>query len=332
MPIDTEVPGDPDVVLEVADWLKKAHEALVAASNGAALAVQQGSQGFFGDAGDAYNAWGSDLSDALSEANHRTDDAEGKVRTYNTKLRLLQSEMTTIRTGAVDDGLEVSGFLILEPDPAPGVAAWNPFNRNRTFGDYLREMEDHRLQQEKVDAYDDALTKVTREKEELLDWIDSDLGPALEAVQAQAGLDLLTGVTMTAGMEIGEAGLREAAERWDRRAEDWYQRSDEMPAKGNRRPRSRTWQYGNDNAGAAKWTKRIGKSVPFVGWGLTGYDLYTRDDDSTVMVESIPFIGWAAGPFYEKHVPEHIRTRADDLIDDVTDDIFDKAQKVWPFG
>ncbi|MGC5626880.1 hypothetical protein ACPYO6_01360 [Georgenia sp. Z1344] len=338
--INTEVPGDPDQVLDVADWLRKAYQSLEQAFVDLDLNVTRAYESFHGDAGAAYALYAEALREVITESYNRTNEAETEVRVYNTKMRLIQGTMETYRGYASTIGLEVAGFLI-HPPPAPrAVPAWNPLDPTYTLAEYGVQMGARAAEEFKVGEYDRLAEAVDGEMVEYLDFIDYQLAPVLTEMNEATGLDELVEVERLGNSKASDAladYVDQQVERHGRHAADWEDKAktarhrthdlglerwdrarydaDEVEAQGHDREAedARNKQRG--------WGK-VGKAVPVLGIPLTAIDLASTEEDSTVLVESLPWVGPILGPAYEAWVPEHWQARADDLVDNVTDPIF----------
>lgn len=337
MPIDTEVTGDADNVLAVADWLKTVKDALEDGYVEVDLAVSRANEGFQGEAGAAYQIWAETLREVTTQAYDATVTAEQKVRTYNTRLRTTQTWMEDRREYMTSIGVEVSGFLVIEPDPPEAVAAFNPLDLTRPFSTYSAEMGQHAAQAFKVRQYNRLLEQVEREFEEHVEWIETELAAALTGMEDADGLETIFVLVQSAASETLSLSVDASAERWERRAQQWDADAEERRSRvrsdtpegraGKDFDRMSAEEWEGNARGNRKWAaaaRFIGRSVlPAYGIVDTGLELEKREDDSTVIVEGVPWVGPALGSAYETWVPEHVRTRADRFIDNTTDPFFD---------
>jgi hypothetical protein len=122
MPVDTRIDGTPGEIQDCARWLRSR---LATGVDRCVTDLQQSRQdaeaGWLGRAGPAFQ-------DRMGTGARKADDLRADIEitansfdAYADDLRLAQAGMERARWIAADAGLELAGFTILEPGPAPTV-------------------------------------------------------------------------------------------------------------------------------------------------------------------------------------------------------------------
>lgn len=120
MPIDTAIPGDPESVIAVANWLGYTLAPPVLAGADTLGAVRRdASSDWDGAAGLAFaERMGSGRREA-DELNVGIVAMAREIEAFGQAIRIAQQRMAAIRVAAAAGGLELEGMVILEPGPAP---------------------------------------------------------------------------------------------------------------------------------------------------------------------------------------------------------------------
>lgn len=132
MPLDTEVDKQPSTMRTAAEWMA-----------GAGTAVDGAIGVVTGTRGESEGAWPSHAGDSFREMSHKTKpgiedtsnaftDFANVLREHADQIDTVTKRMEQARELAVKEGLDLRGFLIMEPGPEPPTPAPLPSDQPAT--------------------------------------------------------------------------------------------------------------------------------------------------------------------------------------------------------
>ncbi|MBU9765430.1 hypothetical protein FR943_16445 [Mycobacterium sp. TNTM28] len=126
MPIDTEIPGDPNSIHSTADWLRSTLASKVSHTADEIHAARAtAAADWHGEAGDAFAARmgsGATKAEGLEIA---INEGAQAINEFAMELQRAQSEMETIRNTAMNAGLTVDGSIIQDATEEALIDAYN---------------------------------------------------------------------------------------------------------------------------------------------------------------------------------------------------------------
>lgn len=164
MAIDTKIEGRPESIESASSWIR---DSLVPSVTEAVSAIytarNTADAGWHGQASEAFRQ-------KLTGAGHRGDEFTNAATAMAQKfddvaadLGRAQREMGRIRSQAATAGLEVAGYTITDPGPAPSAAGPEPTGEAATpaaLDAYASAVDAQEAHARKVEAYDKARTDV----------------------------------------------------------------------------------------------------------------------------------------------------------------------------
>ncbi|MGC5626889.1 hypothetical protein ACPYO6_01405 [Georgenia sp. Z1344] len=330
MPINTHVPGNVAQVTAIGDWLQGVtddfHESATYSRSGSTVAEMH----WTGDAGQAYVAIAANMANAQWDNYNHLKEATEAVKAYGVKLDLLIRKFAEYRNEAVGAGLEVNGYTIETPDPVPPYRS----GAERGGGGSTEDTPDTEEEDmARIGTYNAIFRAVDGEKQEFMRWIQADFAQAASAISGATGTSDIVFKQLTGAAPgwQGKAAL-EKAKNLNSTA-DAIEASADQPANRMHPDDREAWDDARRAAQAdVNQARGTGRVVKGIGQALTGpllpaADLMLGDADSTSLVATtvgmIPVVGGvaslAAGPLYDHAVPDQVRARADDAIDDAVD-------------
>lgn len=303
MSIDTEMPGSPDAVFAVADWLGKVSTEM---NTGAREVRRQESASWGaldGPAGRAYRDFLGDLNKATEEVEDRADRAEEVVRSYGLQLKWRQEDMADHRKSAREGGLTVTGFVISKPPDAvsPGELPDDPSPEQTAT--WKEENAAFKSARKKVELYNDLLKDVRGTFNRLDTWVSDNLVSMEAEISASFSVAAMFGALVGLGFTIPENkftarahDLKQSAIRY---AEELARRRSGNPAvrAGSKPPRqasidkaskpgTRAGNLLGQSDEALKWAKRIGRANLLTGLAIGGWEIYNGESPSKVAIET----------------------------------------------
>ena len=115
MSIDTDLPGKPRPVYDVADWLLALGKDLKTCATQTGRTAGLSTGVWTGDSGDAYRDFNADLKTSTTDVQERVDACEKTTRAYGDELKARLDDMGTHRRTARSGGLTVVDKVIQEP-------------------------------------------------------------------------------------------------------------------------------------------------------------------------------------------------------------------------
>lgn len=163
MSVDTEIKGQPGAVEGAADWLRdQLTRVLGEAADQANEARRDASGSWNSQAGDEFG-------DMMSRARGKIDDLESAARqmardleAFAAKLGRCQEQMTEVRTQARVAGLQVSGFVVMEPVPGPSRPIYGFVGTSEEVAAHERKVAAYDAHQELLRAFNDAQVEADR--------------------------------------------------------------------------------------------------------------------------------------------------------------------------
>jgi len=217
--IETKVPGSVDAVDGLARWMRNTLKAKVDDGGDAVVdAKRRGEDDWEGESGDAYTRLARDVAQLHDDHTKRIERAATKVEKYGDRLHTVETRMAGFRTEATDGGLRVVGTDI--HPPATVNAA-----------DYEDGAEDPAYEKAagKVTLYNRIARDVNSEWTAFQDWIDTNLTPVPENLDAPLTETLWSGVKesldnlgIAIGLESGKRGLERTVKQLEGDAKELH--------------------------------------------------------------------------------------------------------------
>lgn len=303
MSIDTEMPGKPEDVFAVADWLESLRKEMKDCDTRTGN-ISSSSYGVWeGDSGDAYRDFNKDLKKATDEIEDRADDAEDKTRSYGLQLKWRKEDMADHRTTAREGGLTVAGTVIQQPPDAvsPGDLKAGHTPAEKTAWD--KKNTDYKAAKDKVDLYNDLVKDVKGTFDQLDTWVTENLVDMEKKASSPFSIAAMAGVLSGLGFGIPENtftkrahDLRAAATTY---AADLARRRSGNPAvrAGSKSPRQASidkaskpgTKAGNMFGKAGDldvWGKRLARGGVVTAVALGAWEISQGKSPTTVAVET----------------------------------------------
>jgi uncharacterized protein YukE len=185
MPLDTEIKGDPSGLRTTARWLRSAGAETDDAASQVHRAHAASLDGWEGQSAEGFRTVMGKTRTKVSDVAADLNDTSTALTTFADSLDGCKARMAQAREIAAKAGLQVHGYVIEDPGPAPvrpslpGVPTYGPWTakQERALAPWKHAVADHDA---KVQAYDQAALIVAdcRHKEgqaqnTLMDFLDS---------------------------------------------------------------------------------------------------------------------------------------------------------------
>lgn len=310
--IDTNMPGKPEAVYDVADWLGSLKRTMDAAGSRTRGNGARSEIAWQGEGGDAYRDFNGDVKKAAHEIEDRASDAQDKVRSYAQQLTWRQDDLEAARARATAGGLTVAGTVIQPPPaavPPPDLPAGSTEDEAEEWD---RDVAAYERAAAKVRLYDELLGDVRRTFDDLDSWVTEHLGDLERSLSNPFKAAAIVGGLAGLGLAIPENVFKDRAARAQAAsiaARDELARSrSRNPAvrSGSKPPSARSLANASkpgtrasrlaglaDDAGrAAKLLARGGVVTAVV---LGGYEIAKGESPSGVAVETVAGLAAGAG-------------------------------------
>lgn len=309
MTIDTDMPGKPKLVFDVADWLLELDKDLktCATQTGKISGLSTGV--WDGDSGDAYRDFNKDLKSATTDVQERVNACEATTRAYAKELKARLSDMSTHRQTARTGGLTVVDKVIQKPPAAvsPGDKPESdaPDSEKTTWSD---KNTVYTAAKAKVDLYNQLLTDVRKTYDDLDTWVTENLVPMEKVATSNFLIEQL--VPVVSGMALGipesmfakrshdlkAAAKTAATELARRRSKNPAVRSgtrapSESGMRNATKPGTKGGNLGTKAAVMGKWAKRFAKGGLVTSIALGIYQISQGGSPSKVIVETAVGVG-----------------------------------------
>lgn len=161
--IETKVEGSTSSVDAVETWLRRSlGPGVEEAADDVIAAKQLAERHWEGRSGTAYVGYARDIIEITDEHAERVRRAAGRIGSYSARLQTIQDRMRDLRNEARDGGLTVAGTTIAEPATAAADDA----------------------QVDRIELYNRILGDVEEEWTRFVDWVDTNLRPVTESLEA----------------------------------------------------------------------------------------------------------------------------------------------------
>ncbi len=213
--IETEVKGSTTSLDSAATWLRDSLRTQVDnASSDVVAAKRTAERHWEGRSGTAYVGYAKDIIRVSDAHVDRIETAAGKIEAYSARLKQAQDRMKALRDEARGGGLSVVGTVISTP---PDAVAPTPPALDAPDDDMTRFNDDMGTFQaavDKIELYNRILGDVELEWSNFVEWVESNLEPAAEALEAPDVDKLATFVRenvgnlgIAFGLTLGERSL-----------------------------------------------------------------------------------------------------------------------------
>lgn len=311
MSIDTDMPGKPDPVFAVADWLDALSKDLKACATQTGKISGLSSGVWNGDSGDAYRDFNTDLKSATTDVQERVDACEGTTRAYGKQLKAKLQEMSDHRKTARSGSLTVVDKVIQKPPAAvsPGEKPGDDATAaEKTSWDDKNTA--HADAQAKVDLYNTLLTDVRKTYDDLDTWVAENLVPMEEVATAGFPISQLMGIVSGLGLGLPESAftkrahdLKAASKRAAtalaraRSGNPQVRSGTKAPSrsgmKNASKPGTKAANLASKSSAMAKWAKRFAKGGAVTSIVLGLYQISQGDSPGKVVVETAVGLGVA---------------------------------------
>lgn len=309
MSIDTDLPGKPQPVFAVADWLEALNKDLKSSATQTGRISGMSTGVWSGDSGDAYRDFNKDLKSATTDVQERVAACETTTRAYAKQLKARLQDMSDHRQTARGGGLTVVDKVIQKPPAAvspgekPGddapVTEKNAWKTKNTA---------YKSATDKVDLYDQLLVDVRKTYDDLDTWVTENLVPMEKVATSEFPISALMGVA--AGMALGipesafakkshdlKAMSKKAATALARRrsrnpaVRSGTKAPSERGMRNASKPGTRAGNLSGKASVMAKWAKRFAKGGVVTSVALGIYQISQGDSPSKVIVETAVGVG-----------------------------------------
>lgn len=303
MSIDTELPGDPQAVHAVADWLRAFTTGMGDSAQTTRRIAAERSTVWTGDSADAYGDFNHDLKKATEQVEDRAGEVEEKTRAYAQQLTFRQEDMADHRTRAREGGLTVTDLVISAPPTAVGPGDLAAGHTPAEKDSWDQRNTAYETAKDKVDLYNELLTDVRGTFDRLDTWVGDNLVRMESDASSPFSIAALAGVLAGLGFGIPENRFAQKARdlRADARrsATDLARGRSRNPAvrSGSKPPRadalaraSKPGTRAGNLSGLADetslWGKRLARGGIVTAVALGAWEVSQGKSPSTVIVET----------------------------------------------
>ncbi|GAB2669166.1 hypothetical protein GCM10027271_31250 [Saccharopolyspora gloriosae] len=223
MGLDTKVEGDPESLTATCDWLREQAEGSSSTADQVHSVRGESEAGWGESAGEAFRNLMTQFGRMTDDVTGALNDTCGALETHSDDLRTVRTKMQQARDVAAAGGLEIKGYEIQEPGPAPANPTPLPTDKPATpqqKQDHSAAVQAQGAFEKKAQAYAQAsqIVKDARKTESdsqhvLIRFLSGTLDPAklsLTLADMSTGMAGAIAVRTTKFREFAESAISKA--------------------------------------------------------------------------------------------------------------------------